>query len=630
MASAEPVAVPFGFTRPTQSDFGELATTILHRAEDRIATSRRRAVRWALPSLLAYPVFALGVWVVVWASGLELSATVLRVVVAGAFLLLALLGQFYSDRATLADARGGMGPVHSNLLAQAIVVRWITTFFFTLPYRIIRNLASLFPRRPQVDRRTLALASQLSAALDIPVTLRQLRSIVPRELPDGVLQESLLLLRWAGLVNTAYERGRLVVAPANERRVLVAPLVQSSQGVVALSDLLEQPPSVTGSASRTRSARQAGRPAAPPVWLQPVLAKPMRALAVLVTATVVFGLAWHFGSRWYRHLDVTLIPTPLPVAGANGIHAARGNYFLAHDTEIRVTDDLDSFAGTAHSLLMLHKVWSDGTGMDGAIEGARVYFKRAVFGETDPSGHYLLAHGSWTCYRDQNVSCGATMPVVIDLQDMTMMPVNVFEGFHSGSMKGWWGPGELLAVRRAAAWERGGGGRLSSDNLAPEAVAVDVASGRARTVHRPREPYFAEAGEENGGRVFLGVRTEPIEGSDAARLELTEYSELRPVKSFSLTIPAYLPVVRQSELDATGRYWILAIEEPPPPLAPNRPPKQALWLIARSGARWTRAQDLGRRGALLMDAFSHGADSVVTLLTNSRPPESVSFVVSDG
>jgi len=138
------------------------------------------------------------------------------------------------------------------------------------------------------------------------------------------------------------------------------------------------------------------------------------------------------------------------------------------------------------------------------------------------------------------------------------------------------------------------------------------------------------AGEEDGARVFIGIRAEPVEGADEARLHATEYVDLRPVRSFVVKVPAYLPVIRQAELDATGRFWVLVIEEPPPPLAPYRRPRLSLWLVSRSGRQWVKVRNLGKRGPLFLATFADAGDSIVTWLSDTVPPEASTFALAGG
>ena len=226
-------------------------------------------------------------------------------------------------------------------------------------------------------------------------------------------------------------------------------------------------------------------------------------------------------------------------------------------------------------------------------------------------------------------SCGSTGFVVVDLGQQTLLPAGIFKGVASNALKGWWDSGELLAVRRPASWERGGGGRTSSDNLAPEAVAVDVASGRVRTVHRAREPYFALAGEEQGRRVLLAAEWKPDERSPKTRVRLTEYQDLRPAQSFSITIPWFNPVLRQAELDASGRYWILAFEFPPHEMTPHADWKHSIWLVSRNGRGFKEVTEREPRGLMFLDSFLHRGESVLVFLRSRTEPELHAYVIAE-
>jgi hypothetical protein len=108
------------------------------------------------------------------------------------------------------------------------------------PYAVVRNLGSLFPRTPRVDARVLSLATQLAAALDEPVTVSELEALLPRT-PLEVIDEGVLLLRLAGMVEVAPHEGTPTLLPTTRLRNTVTALPQSPAGVTRVSDLRRPP-----------------------------------------------------------------------------------------------------------------------------------------------------------------------------------------------------------------------------------------------------------------------------------------------------------------------------------------------------------------------------------------------------
>jgi hypothetical protein len=201
---------------------------------------------------------------------------------------------------------------------------------------------------------------------------------------------------------------------------------------------------------------------------------------------------------------------------------------------------------------------------------------------------------------------------VVDLESKVLLPVGALQ-LGASSAKGWWDAGRLLAVR--------GGGGLRSDNLAPELVAVEVRSGRMTSLHRPAEGYFALAGEEGGRRVFFGARRQGGAASGTTGFRVTEYHDLRPVRSFPLTLSGRDLEIEHAELDARGAYWALVVAEPPPQLMPSRGSSRALWLVARRGGRWRRVTEGERTGLRSIAAVLFRGRSVLVLTRDLKAPE---------
>ena len=121
MASAEPPSLPFGFTTPSEKDFGEAARRIMERADANLRASRNRALLYLLPSLAYYLLFALGVALVIWGLGWKLEGWAFTGAVAGAFLAMSLLGQYY--RAEAEAFNPDMPRVLAMLILQAYLLK---------------------------------------------------------------------------------------------------------------------------------------------------------------------------------------------------------------------------------------------------------------------------------------------------------------------------------------------------------------------------------------------------------------------------------------------------------------------------------------------------------------------------
>ena len=112
-----------------------------------------------------------------------------------------------------------------------------TGLCFLVPFWVLRNLMLLFPRRAVVDSTILTVAVQLAAALDAHVTVHQLRSVLPPNLSDKVLEEALLLLQWSGLVETVRGDSLTVLATDRHRNLALSGSFGTGE-IQRLSDLM--------------------------------------------------------------------------------------------------------------------------------------------------------------------------------------------------------------------------------------------------------------------------------------------------------------------------------------------------------------------------------------------------------
>ncbi len=238
MASGSRLALPFGFVEPSNENFGDLGRKIIDTAEKGIVECRQRARLMLVPGLAFFVVFAFGVGVVLSMLGVELRGWPLALAASAAFLLMGLFGNYYQSDFDGSSLFGGMSNRHTALLVQAWIVRGLTTAFFVLPYKVLRNLAHLSPRPPAIDACVLTTAIQVAAALDTSVSVSQLRGIIPREVSNEALNEAILLLWWGGLVDSARRGGRNVLLPTDRLRNWRLSGVTGSAKVVRLTELM--------------------------------------------------------------------------------------------------------------------------------------------------------------------------------------------------------------------------------------------------------------------------------------------------------------------------------------------------------------------------------------------------------
>jgi hypothetical protein len=346
-------------------------------------------------------------------------------------------------------------------------------------------------------------------------------------------------------------------------------------------------------------------------------------VVLVLVGGVVVACVWFAVRLWLRHLEADLRPATLSVADLNGVSFDGSRLVLARDTEVELRTELGVVAGDPLSMLGLRKVWSDRGGFETAVGDIPVDFNRVDRALVDPSGRYLLVHGSWKCRSRRRGRCAATDFAVVDLEDRTLFPTKLWKGLGLQVIKGWWQSGQLLAVRGPGPWEEGGGGRRSSDNLAPEVVSLDVATGAVVSLFRPTEHYFGIAGREAGSSIFLAAELPQQRPTGTASISCTEYRDFEAVNSFTIAVRGYHPILRQAELDASGRYWVLAFEHPPPKARQELGYRYSLWLVSRRGRSYTELGSREDRPIVFLDSFFDHGDPIVAYHREASVPELV-------
>ncbi|MCP4895998.1 MAG: hypothetical protein GY906_03400 [bacterium] len=218
MASSSRLSLPFGFVEPSNENFGDLGRRIVDAAEKGLHEKRQRARMMLLPGVAFYVAFSFGVGIVLSMLGFELRGLSLACAASAAFLVMGLLGHFYQSDLDGSSLLGGMSSRHTAILIQSWIVRALTTAFFVLPYRVLRNIGHLFPRPPKVEPHMLTAAIQIAAALDTSLSTSQLRGIVPRDVSGAALEEAVLLLWWSGLVEPVRRNNQQVLLPTDRLR----------------------------------------------------------------------------------------------------------------------------------------------------------------------------------------------------------------------------------------------------------------------------------------------------------------------------------------------------------------------------------------------------------------------------
>jgi len=237
MAEPRTATLSFGFQEPKPGDFGRLATALLRMAETEIGQTRSRARLMVIPSLAFYLLFAFGFGVLLWSVGIELRPIPMMVATTIAFLIMAGLGRHYEDESDWSSAAEGVSRMHRRFLVQGMFVNLLTGAFFTLPALVFKNLAALFPRRPRVDTEVLAVATNLAAALDEAAPVIGPDAIMPRSLTRAVVEESVLLLVWAGVASANRSAGHVVLQPGPRRGRLLSEMSDRIPYIIYLSAL---------------------------------------------------------------------------------------------------------------------------------------------------------------------------------------------------------------------------------------------------------------------------------------------------------------------------------------------------------------------------------------------------------
>lgn len=676
MASSEFTPLTFGFHHPTEEDFGRLAETLVHLADINLKQSRSRAILYLVPSLFFYIFFSGGVAVILWSVGAHLKSPAFLITTAVSFLILALLGQHYQmeDTSAVLEARFR---IHRIMLLQAYTVKLITALFFIFPFRIIRNLARLFPRKARVSPEVLNLAVNLTASLDVPIRYRELKAVLPPHMTDRVIQEALILLKWSKLVETLHRGEDVFIFPTDKHESVVNTLSSDPENRTFMSGLFAEgdiaastsltdkhagrettaeaaasSPAVTPGPGRsvpippgstippspptqTSAPGTPQKPVAPapvspevagtypsarraPRWLQPVARHPMASLLLAFFLLLVSLGTIKTVTSWYAKLPVRVEPVDLlSDADTDSITFMEGNFYLGKGDYVEKSDSLAAVFTDNYSLQNLIKLWGEEPGIDNAGGKYRVSYRSIWHMEPDPGGTYLLVYGKWK-HNPGPVSGTGTGWAIVDPVERTLYPASLLG---REVIKGWWDEGRLLVTRPGVAYEKGGGQRLDSENLSYTMMAKDVGTGQSTTLYQPKENFFGFAGWENGKRVFLAADWESEEMTDINHFTFSEYHDFEKIRSFSWPLRGYRPLPRQVELDATGQYWIISMEWPAPPANMSKGWRYSIWVLSRSGARRMEATDRTKGGPLFLNAFSDGGRSLFTYTKNRFDPK---------
>jgi hypothetical protein len=614
MASAEPTPLPFGLPKATEEEHGAIARKLLEAADARQRALRTRALLWAIPSLAFYLVFALGAALVLWGMGIRLEGIAFQAAVAGLFLLMGLLGQHYRSEAAIPSP--DMPRILAMLILQAYILKALTSLFFIYPYLVLRNLSRLFPGRPRLDPQVLHLAVRTAAALDVPVRGREIQRLLPRDFPPTALKEALRFLDWAGAIHCMPQGGDVLITPRDEFGPVLGAHLPPRQGRITFSDLMA--PSweeAEGETGEEEEGTPAGRKT--PEWLGPIGRHPVKAFLIGGAGIVGLLIMGNVLLSLYRRLPVELAPTTLPLdKEVRSVMTAEGGYYIGRSDRAERVGRLTEWSGETISLSHLAKLWSKG-GMEGAESQAFAGFNDVFHVEPDPGGKYLLVYGKWKCERGSH-SCGGTDLVVVDPRARTLWPADQFGHLQ---VKGWWDTGRLLAVQPAASWDRGGGGQLSSDNLAGQVTAIDVATGNREALFQPKEAYFGLAGREKGKRIFLAADWEYARTRTSARLRLAEYQDFKKVRSFSFKVSAFQPFISQAKLDASGKYWILVLTYIPGMAEMDQGVRYSVWIMTRNGSRWREVTGRDKCAAYMIHPLLYEGRSILTYLCDEYHPD---------
>ncbi|HPR63714.1 MAG TPA: hypothetical protein PK014_05780 [Thermoanaerobaculia bacterium] len=667
--STEFTPLTFGFALPSEKDFGSLAKELLQKADSNMRSSRSRALLYLIPSILFYLVFSAGISLILWSLDLDLPSLPYLGVVAGAFLIMAGLGKHYQMEAT-ADLLEADFRLHQVMLLQAFIVKVITAIFFIYPYRIVRNLSRLFPRQAMVNPQIINIAVNLAAALDVPVRAKEIRTILPGSIPPAAMEEALRLLKWAGMAETLPRGGDVFIypspgldsmkssmgipyevlkpfsallaegtgtpmpaeAPGTSDQPVPAPM--PSQKPVSHSPI---PPSASSQTQRPTATSSPvtghvvsrptpNRPAAarastviqsPPVRKKPKAQNPLRLLAIVTGVALIAFIGFKIGMSFYRKLPVRAQVAALPIPGdVQSITVDPGRLYLGREHTVEVYRELGSVEEDSFNLSHLRRLWGS-PGMDSATGEDKVTFDRIDWAQLDPEGEFLLVHGHYTFDPGRVTGTGNGF-VVIDLEDHSYYTCNQFDNL---PVKGWWDAGRILVTRPAILYEEGGGQRLDSDNLAGTVMAIDVRSGEQTTLMNPKERYFARAGWEQGKPVYFAADWETDLSNGVTTFTFTEYLDRTKRGSFSWKTSDFHPILRQSELDPTGKYWVLCIEYSPSISKMDEGWKSSLWVFSRNGIRCREITSRDGNEPFFLQAFLHQNRSMLTFLRDYIQPE---------
>ncbi len=619
--------LPFGFRNPSEEDFGALARTIVEEADSNIRIARRKALIFLVPSVFFYIVFSAMMMLVFWSVDIKMSNRLFLTVTACVFLIMALLGRHYQAEMDLRQLTSAFSARHAAFILQAYLVKGITSFFFLYPYHSILNLARLFPRAAKVDSLSLTAAVSIASALDIPVKLGELMSVLPPGYSRESFREAILLLRWSKTVEILIDEGDTVLFPSEDMKK-IPPVSKAGTDLIPFSSLLTgETVSLDGDNSGISDLNgktepgddvYGSEPWNPPAWMKPFAEHPFRYGLTALGSLIAFIIVCKIAVGWYRSLPAELQAANPPFLGETFGSAEReGYYYVGRQGSV---DRISANTLESYTIEMKHleKLWGEKPGLDNVSSEFTRYlasFKEIWFAEPDPSGKYFLVYGRYECDDGQgNVSCGSTSYCLIDLYSDSFYPCSLFNYL---PIKGWWDEGRLLAVKPSSVWERGGGDRYSSDNLSGDILAVDVRTGDVSTVFTTKEGYFARAGRENGKNIYLAAEIEKEGSYGEYAVTFTEYNDFQPVNSFGITFECAGPAIRQAELTRDGKYWILDMDFSSGYNVMVQGATHALVVINRKGTRWTEATEREDGCFAFLETMTSESNTLVSYIKDS-------------
>jgi hypothetical protein len=191
-----------------------------------------------IPSLLSFLVYGFVLGAVVWSLGLPIHPAALAALTTVVFLTAAGLGIRYREQEIWAEATDDLPQLRTRFFGHLVVMQMVARVLFSMPVVAFEAFMGLFPRRPEVDREVLVLATNLAAALDEVVPMRDLKARLAGEYTPEAVDEAVLLLEWAQAGRVVRRGGDLHLMPGSARDQLLVPLQEKKPTVVHLSVVL--------------------------------------------------------------------------------------------------------------------------------------------------------------------------------------------------------------------------------------------------------------------------------------------------------------------------------------------------------------------------------------------------------